>query len=44
MFLGDDPIRLSRRPDGTFDVIGGRHRIQVARQLGIGSLPARVMN
>jgi len=42
MFLGDDSIRLSRRSDGSFDVVGGRHRIEVARQLGITHLPARI--
>jgi hypothetical protein len=43
MFLGNDAITLSRRPNGTYDVIGGRHRIEVARRLGIDSLPARVL-
>lgn len=42
LFLRDDRIRISRRPDGTFDVIGGRHRIEVARELGITHLPAEV--
>lgn len=42
-FLGDtDRIRLTRRPDGSFDVINGRHRIEVARQLGVTSLPGEV--
>ena len=41
MFVGSDAIRLSLRPNGTWDVIGGRHRIEAARQLGIRSLPAR---
>lgn len=42
MFTGDDRIRLSRRVDGSFDVIGGRHRLAVARELGIKSLPGQV--
>lgn len=39
MFMSD-PIRLSRQANGTYGVIGGRHRIDMARRLGIGSLPA----
>jgi hypothetical protein len=43
MFLGDmDRIRLSRGPDGTLDVTNGRHRLEVARELGIRSLPGQV--
>jgi hypothetical protein len=42
MFLGDDRIRVSKRADGSFDVVGGRHRLEIARDLGIGSLPAQV--
>ena len=44
LFLGDsDQIVLSRRADGRYDVVNGRHRIQVARELGISVLPARVI-
>ncbi len=42
MFLGDEPIQFSRRADGTLDVANGRHRVQVARQLGITHLPGRM--
>ncbi len=42
MFLGDEPIQFSRRADGTLDVANGRHRVQVARQLGITRLPGRM--
>lgn len=43
MFLGDtDRIRVSRRPDGTLDVTNGRHRLEVARELGVRSLPGQV--
>lgn len=42
MFLGDEPIQFSRRADGTLDVANGRHRVQVARQLGITRLPGRI--
>jgi len=42
LFLGSNRIKISRRLDGSFDVIGGRHRIEVARELGITDLPAEV--
>jgi len=42
MFLGSDPIQFSRRADGTLDVPSGRHRVQIAQQLGITHLPGRV--
>jgi len=42
MFLGTDHIRVSRGPDGRLTVNGGRHRIAVARELGIRSLPGQV--
>ncbi|MGO9751949.1 MAG: hypothetical protein ACLP22_10650 [Solirubrobacteraceae bacterium] len=42
MFLGDDRIVFSRRPDGMLDVTNGRHRIDVARQLGITNLPGEI--
>jgi hypothetical protein len=40
MFLGSDPIRVERRPDGTLDVINGRRRIEIAADLGLTTLPA----
>jgi hypothetical protein len=42
MILGSDPIRVERRGDGTLNVINGRHRIEIARELGITQLPAAV--
>lgn len=42
MFLGSDPIHFTRRTDGTLDVASGRHRVEVARQLGITHLPGRL--
>jgi hypothetical protein len=42
MILGSDPLSIERRPDGTLNVINGRHRIEVARELGIPHLPAVV--
>ena len=41
MFLGKDPIQIDRRPDGTLHVGSGRHRIEVARELGVTCLPAK---
>jgi hypothetical protein len=40
MILGSDPIRVERRADGTLDVINGRRRIEIARELGVSHLPA----
>ena len=42
-FLGSDAITVSRMPNGKFDVQNGRHRIEVARELGVNSLPVRVL-
>jgi hypothetical protein len=42
MFLGSDPIQFSRRPDGSLEVNGGRHRVEIAKQLGITHLPGRL--
>lgn len=41
-FFGDDCLRLDARPDGSFGVTNGYHRIHVARELGLRSLPARI--
>jgi hypothetical protein len=40
LFLGSQAIRLARRKDGTLNPNGGRHRIEIARELGIDRLPA----
>jgi hypothetical protein len=42
MFLGDDPVQFSRRADGRLDVASGRHRVAIARQLGLTHLPGRL--
>lgn len=42
MFLGTDRIRADRRPDGTLNVVNGRHRLLIARELGITRLPGEV--
>lgn len=42
MFLGVDRIRVNRRPDGSVNIVNGRHRLQIARDLGIKSLPGQV--
>lgn len=41
MFLGEDPIQIDRRPDGKLHVGSGRHRIEVARELGVTRLPVK---
>lgn len=44
LFLGDsDRLKFTRRPDGKLEVINGRHRIEVARALGIGALPGKII-
>jgi hypothetical protein len=44
LFLGtSDRIVLSRRADGSLDVINGRRRLLVARELGVKTLPAQVL-
>ena len=42
MFLGSDRIRVDKRPDGSLDVVNGRHRLLIARELGIKTLPGQV--
>ena len=42
-FLGGDAIALDRRPDGTFAVTNGYHRIWVAQQAGRQWVPARIL-
>lgn len=42
MFLGSDRIRVDRQPDGSLNIINGRHRFQIARELGVKSLPGQV--
>jgi len=40
-FLGSDAIVVERRADGSVNVINGRHRLELARELGIAHLPAK---
>lgn len=42
MFLGSDRIRVDRHADGSLNVINGRHRMLIARELGIKNLPGEV--
>jgi len=42
MFLGSDHIRAERRTDGSLNIINGRHRLLIARELGIKHLPGEV--
>lgn len=41
-FYGQDAIRLDKDGD-QYDIVNGRHRIFMAKQMGIGTLPARVI-
>lgn len=40
---GGDPIAVGRTPNGGLDIIGGRHRIQVARDMGYTHVPVRLV-
>lgn len=42
LFAGTDRIRVDRRADGSLNVINGRHRLLIARELGIKTLPGEV--
>ncbi len=42
IFLGSDRIRADRRLDGSLDIVNGRHRLVIARELGIKTLPGQV--
>jgi hypothetical protein len=42
-YYGAERIGLERRPDGTYDVLNGRHRIFAARQAGLEKIPAQVL-
>jgi hypothetical protein len=42
-FYGTDAIRLDGSAGGQHTVVNGYHRLYVARQLGITSVPARIV-
>jgi hypothetical protein len=42
-YHGDEAVALSSKPDGTYDVVNGRHRIAVAQEAGLQKIPARVL-
>lgn len=41
-FYGDGAIRLNKDGD-QYDIVNGRHRIAIAKELGVPSVPARVI-
>ena len=41
-YYGDEKIALEAKPNGTYDVINGRHRIAAAREAGLTKIPAFV--
>jgi ParB-like chromosome segregation protein Spo0J len=41
-FYGSDPIRLTKRLDGRYEVTGGYHRLLVARETGLEKIAASV--
>ena len=42
MFLGTDRIRADRQSDGSLNIVNGRHRLLIAKELGIKNLPGQV--
>lgn len=42
LFLGSDHIRVERRTDGSLRITNGRHRLLIARELGVRTLPGEV--
>lgn len=42
MFLGTDRLRAERRSDGSLHILNGRHRLLIAKELGITNLPGEV--
>ena len=42
LYFGSDRIRLHREADGSLSVANGRHRIEMARQLGLTALPGEI--
>jgi len=42
LFLGSDRIRVDRQRDGSLNIINGRHRFQIAKELGLKTLPGQV--
>lgn len=41
-YFKGDAIAIEQRPDGTLDVLNGRHRIMLAKDMGIDNLPVKV--
>ncbi len=42
-YHGSEAVALDAKPDGTYDVINGRHRIIAARDAGLQYIPARIL-
>lgn len=42
LFYGNQPIIVGKSGEGTFDVVGGRHRIYMAKELGLQSIPVHI--
>ncbi len=42
-YHGPEAVAVEAKPDGTYDVINGRHRILAAREAGLQQVPARVL-
>lgn len=42
-YYGDEAIALEAKADGRYNVINGRHRLAVAREVGLSKVPARML-
>ncbi len=38
-----DPVALSATEDGQYDITNGRHRVHLAQEKGLDSIPARIL-
>ena len=43
-YHGDEAVALDPKPDGTYDILNGRHRVVAARDVGLFQIPARIVS
>lgn len=43
-YYGPEAVAVEPKPDGTYDVLNGRHRIEAAREAGLNRIPARIVS
>ncbi len=42
-YYESDPVALSPTDDGRYEIINGRHRVYLAREMGLETIPARIV-